>query len=446
MQNSNQDFVETISEQFQKYLKILSGTGIVLMLATAIALIWANSPLAHYYEELWHHTNFSIGLGNFKLEKHLIHWINDGLMAIFFFVVGIEIKREIVAGELNSLKKATLPIIAAVGGMVVPIIIFLLFGLEGESARGWGVPMATDIAFSIGVLALLGSRVPITVKVFLTALAIVDDLGAVMVIALFYTHTINWMFLLIGFALVIALFIYNRLNGYNLWIYTGLGLITWFLFLQSGVHATIAGVLVAFTIPVYPRIKSKEFILELKEQIQEYTNNKSCVRKGILSPNQYENVDRIGTLSRKVQSPLQFIEHDLSGWVNYLILPVFALANAGVDFYDDKRLAANDSINSLGMAIGVSLVVGKLIGISFFSWLSIKLKLVEKPKNMNLMTLIGVGLLGGIGFTMSTFIATLAFDDMNVLNTAKIGIFVGSLIAGISGYIILKLSLKKVKS
>lgn len=443
MEIKNQDKTITINNQLQKYLKVLSGTGILLMIASAIALIWANSPLAHYYEDLWHHTWFKIEFGSFKLEKHLIHWVNDGLMAIFFFIVGIEIKREIIAGELNSFKKASLPIFAAVGGMVMPIIIFLMFGLSGESSRGWGVPMATDIAFSLGVLAMLGSRVPISIKVFLTALAIVDDLGAVLVIAFFYTSYINWTFLLIGLGLVLGLFMYNRFRGYNLWIYTGIGFIIWYMFLKSGVHATIAGVLIAFTIPVYPKINSKEFIMDIKENITDYIKNINYSKKGILSASQFQNVEKIGLLSRKVQSPLQFIEHDLGGWVNYLILPVFAFANAGVNLYGNSGTVSDNSTSSLGMAIAVSLVVGKLLGIGLFSWFGIKIKVAEKPKSISWTTLIGVGLLGGIGFTMSTFIATLAFNDAGVLNIAKIGVFIGSITAGILGYLILRFSLDR---
>lgn len=433
----------TVNEQFQKYLNTLANTGIFLMIATVIALIWANSPFAHYYEELWHHTYFEIGFSNFNLDKHLIHWINDGLMAIFFFVVGLEIKRELVAGELNTVKKASLPFFAALGGMIVPIIIYLSFGLTGESSRGWGIPMATDIAFSIGVLAMLGSRVPISVKVFLTALAIVDDLGAVMVIAFFYTSSINWTYLIIALVLVAILFAYNKLQGYNLWTYTGFGLAIWVLFLGSGVHATIAGVLVAFTIPVYPKVRLKEFIPRIENSFQKYSDDLNKGNETVLNHTQFDAIAQVNSLSRKVQSPLQHIEHDLSRWVNYLILPIFALANAGVVLYDESAVAVDDSITMLGYSIATSLVLGKVIGIFLFTWLAVKLKLAAKPDNVSWTSFIGLGFLGGIGFTMSMFIATLAFDSSQVLNSAKIGIFAGSVLAGVVGYVILKISLKK---
>lgn len=435
-----------LTKTYIRFIDLFSDSGILLIIATVIALIWANSAWGEQYDHLWHHTYFSLGFEGFKLNKHLIHWINDGLMVIFFFLVGLEIKREILVGELKSLKRAALPIFGALGGMVVPVALYLMFGLEGEAAHGWGIPMATDIAFTIAVLAMLGSRVPISLKIFLTALAIVDDLGAVLVIAMFYTQSINWMFLAIALGLVAILFVLNRFNVQNLWAYTSIGFVIWLLFLSSGIHATIAGVIVAFLIPVHPKVQIDQFAHKIKLQADRFARAQSHHQPYMLTDRQIDSLDNLQRLTVKVQSPLQAIEHSLSKFVNYIILPLFALSNAGVHFYSAKGGDASGSVvSTVGIAIAVSLVFGKAIGISLFSWLAVKLNLAQKPEGTNWASFIGLGLLGGIGFTMSLFITTLAFQSADLINQAKIGIFVGSLIAGVAGYYLLKNSTSKAK-
>ncbi|PZX20309.1 NhaA family Na+:H+ antiporter [Breznakibacter xylanolyticus] len=432
-----------LGRSYEKFTSLFSGSGIMLMIATAIAVIWANSSYADSYHHLWHETHFTIGFDNFNLNKSLIHWINDALMAIFFFVVGLEIKRELVVGELNSVKRAVLPFFGALGGMLVPVLIFKLFGLQGEAGGGWGIAMATDIAFTIAVLALLGSKVPMSLKIFLTALAIIDDLGAVLVIAIFYTSTINWTFLLVSTLPMLFLYIMNRLNVQNVWPYTISGIIIWAMFLFSGIHATIAGVLVAFFIPVHPKVHFEHFVPRIRRQIKMFLKSNDP-NTFILTEHQLDAIGNLQHLSRKVQSPLQAMEHDLSRTVTYIILPLFALANAGVSFH---HTGGGDSsmFTALPIAIAVSLILGKCIGITFFSWLAVKIKLAHKPDGTNWMSFIGLGLLGGIGFTMSLFIATLAFQSEALIAQAKIGIFGGSIMAGALGFIVLKYTLKSKK-
>jgi Na+:H+ antiporter, NhaA family len=436
-----------LTKTYVRFLDLFSDSGILLIIATVIALLWANSAWGDQYDHLWHHTTFTLGFEGFKLEKHLIHWINDGLMVIFFFLVGLEIKREILVGELKSVKKASLPIFGALGGMLIPVLLYKMFGLEGEAAQGWGIPMATDIAFTVAVLAMLGSRVPLSLKIFLTALAIVDDLGAVFVIAIFYTQSINWMFLAIALGLVSILFIMNRLNIQNLWGYTSIGFAIWLLFLSSGIHATIAGVIVAFLIPVSPKVEIGQFAHKIKLQADRFARSNSHSQPYMLTEKQIDAIDNLQRLTIKVQSPLQAIEHNLSKFVNYIILPLFALSNAGVHFFSAKGGdPAGSVISAVGITIAVSLVFGKAIGISLFSWLAVKLNLAQKPEGTNWSSFIGLGLLGGIGFTMSLFITTLAFTSPELINQAKIGIFVGSLVAGIAGYFLLKISTKGVQT
>ncbi len=426
------------------FLRIMSNGGLLLMVTTLIALVWANSPWQDWYHQLFEKTHFSIGINGQVLDMHLLHWINDGLMAIFFFVVGLEIKREMMAGELNHIKIAALPLIAAFGGMVVPMFIYMMFGFDGEASRGWGISMATDIAFSIGILTMLGKRVPLSLKVFLTALAIVDDLGAVLVIAVFYTTQINWLFLIIALALVSVLIIANYLNIRFLWLYLSVGAIIWLLFLHSGVHATIAGVVVALTIPVRPSIDSEYFIHTIKKILGRFNLlSKDAHNNVVLSHEQIAAIDHIQSLSNEVQSPLQFAEHSMHKFINYVVLPLFALANAGivlVNFGSSDHQTAQ--FTTISVALAISLVLGKVIGISLFSWLAVFFRLAQKPKGASWMAIIGVSFLGGIGFTMSLFIASLAFPSAAILAEAKLGIFAGSLIAGTIGFFMLKRTLK----
>ncbi|MCU4165342.1 Na+/H+ antiporter NhaA [Carboxylicivirga caseinilyticus] len=444
---TNQDSKTKASNPFEEFISFLTSGSALLMLATFAAIIWAN--ISHEsYDHFWH-SLFTIESEIFDIRLGLQHWVNDGLMAIFFFVVGLEIKREFLAGELSSLKQASLPIFAAIGGMIIPIIFYFSFGFEGGAADGWGIPMATDIAFSLGVLALLGKRVPLALKVFLTALAIVDDLGAVLVIAIFYGGDLNWTYLMIAAGLLIILVIANLRNIQNLKLYTFVGFIIWYFFLMSGVdgpgsgiHCTIAGVLIAFTIPARPKVKVDEFVSRISSGLQRFSNTERSSNYRVLTDEQLYAINDVDYSVNKVQSPLQRLEHQFHGFIGVFVLPVFALSNAGVSLFTHE--GGEEVFTSLSLAIAFSLVFGKAIGITLFSWLAVRLGFAVKPKSSSWLSFLGLALLGGIGFTMSIFIASLGFSDApGLLNQAKIGIFVGSIIAGFAGYFILKVSLKK---
>jgi len=424
---------------FQKFVRIESFSGMLLFGATILALILANSPWAEDFHELW---QFELGVSTsgFELIKPLILWINDGLMAIFFFLIGLEIKRELLIGELNSVKKASFPLFAAIGGMLIPVLFYLALNKNPESASAWGVPMATDIAFSLAILTLLGKRVPLGLKVFLTAFAIVDDLGAVLVIAVVYSESIKWS--LIGIALVLLAILvflsYRKIHAKALRLV--FGIIIWYLFLKAGIHPTIAGVLLAFTVPIRQRIGIDTYYERLCEIVEDI-KVKDDGKPPLLTKDQIEGIDDLESWTEKVQSPLQQLEHRLHNWVAYLIMPLFAFSNAGVSFNSDTQL---DTF--LGGVIVISLVIGKLVGISFFSWLGIKLKLAELPEGVNFMQIMGTGLLAGVGFTMSIFVANLAFSGNDLLlDSAKAGILAGSFIAGLAGYLVLRFANKKAR-
>lgn len=432
-------FEKIILTPFQKFVKIESFSGIILFSATIIAIIWANSPLGHIYQYL---KNYELGFvtENFKLYKPLVLWVNDGLMTIFFFLIGLEIKRELLIGELNSPRKAAFPFFAALGGMVLPVSLFLLLNNNPNLSDGWGVPMATDIAFSLAILQLLGKRVPISLKVFLTAFAIIDDLGAVLVIALFYSTGIKWILLLYAAILFIVLAFLPRLGYYSKYAVLIIGIVIWYLFLKAGIHPTIAGVLLAFTVPIRQKINVRTFSDRLCEFSDELRDAVS-LRGPILSAEQLEKIDDIEEWTVKVQSPLQHLEHKLHNWVAYLIMPAFALANAGILFSQDMSL--NWQLSGI---IAVSLFAGKMAGIPLLSYLGLKLKLTSLPDDMNFKQVIGVAALAGVGFTMSIFIANLAFaNNPAYMDSAKVGIIAGSVISGLTGYMILRSSPERRK-
>jgi NhaA family Na+:H+ antiporter len=403
---------------------------------TVVALVWANSPWAEIYEHLWE-IPFNVGFGGFVLSKPLHAWINDGLMAVFFFAVGLELKREILVGELSSPRQAALPIAAALGGMLVPAGIYLLINRGAEGASGWGIPMATDIAFSLGVLTLLGKRVPLALKVFLVALAIADDIGAVLVIAFFYTSHISWMNLLVGTGFLIALLGANWAGVRHPLIYAILGIGgLWLAFLLSGVHATIGGVLAAFTIPARTRIDPKEFVVQSRELISDF-EGASGDGKGIwTNKDQQTALHVLENNCERVQTPLQRLEEGLHPWVTYLILPLFALANAGVPLRGDPIATLSHPV-TLGIVLG--LLMGKQVGITLFAFLAVKLRMAKLPDGVSWRHIYGVGLLGGIGFTMSLFISGLAFGESPLLIDSKLGILLASLAAGIGGWLFLRL-------
>lgn len=424
--------MERLMSPFREFLQQETSSGILLLSLTVIALLWANSPWRESYASIWN-TKLTIGYGGFELSKALILWINDGLMAIFFFVVGLEIKREVLIGELASFRKAILPVAAALGGMVVPALIYTFFNANGTGSSGWGIPMATDIAFALGVLALLGSRVPISLKIFLTAVAVVDDLGAVLIIAVFYTENIIWANLGIAALLMVALVVCNLLGVRNPLIYSILGVGLWLAFLKSGVHATIAGVLLAMTIPSKARINDKLFVKHSRSILTDF--ERADEGDDFLNETQRSALQTLEELTQNAEAPLQRLEHNLHPWVAFGIMPLFALANAGVTF-DDGFAAAVTSPVSLGVIFG--LLLGKQIGITAFSWVIVKSRLAELPKGVTWRHIYGVSWLGGIGFTMSLFISGLAFGESSLLTAAKAGILIVSLVAGVGGWLILK--------
>ncbi len=428
-----------ILSPFQKFVKIESFSGILLLVATVAALVWANSPFGESYQSLW---QYKIGFStkSFELNKPLILWINDGLMAIFFFLIGLEIKREFMIGELNSIKKISFPILGAVGGMCVPVLFFVVLNQTPETAKGWGVPMATDIAFSLAILKLLGNRVPLSLKLFLTAFAIVDDIGAVLVIAIFYSGSINITLLLVALILLGVLYALSFKGYYSKILNIILGIIIWVLFLKSGIHPTLAGILLAFSVPVRQKIKTVAFMGNLAN-ITKNIKQSAVSERPILSKEQIEHIDDLENWISQFQSPLQHLEHKLHDWVAYLIIPIFALANAGVLINNDIDLDT-----ALIRNIIICLVLGNSIGISFIILLAKKLRLIKVPTEISNRHIIGVSFLAGVGFTMAIFIARLAFkNDPIYIDSAKIGILIGSLISAVIGFTILRWKAKNEK-
>ncbi|HEY0604325.1 MAG TPA: Na+/H+ antiporter NhaA [Herpetosiphonaceae bacterium] len=417
----------------QKFINRSASSGIVLIVATVAALVVANSGLAQVYNDLLH-TEIGITVGPLVLREDLLHWINDGLMAIFFFLVGLEIKREVSVGELSELRAAALPIVAAIGGVVVPATIYMLFNVGRAGAHGWGVPMATDIAFALGCLTLLGNRIPFALKIFLTAVAIVDDLIAVLVIAFFYSGGINFVALGVGFVVLALLVLANIFGIRNFPLYIGLGLIVWVAFLESGVHATIAGVLIALTIPARNRIDGPTFVERVHRLVHEFQQGDLQPTPMLTDERQQSVVIELEELCEQVQAPLQKMEHSLHSWVSFLIMPIFALANAGVTL-SLGNLGGETLFVALGVIFG--LVLGKPIGLLGASWLAVRSGLAVLPPGVSWSHMTGAGILAGIGFTMSLFIASLGFGDPDLLSAAKFSILIASLIAGTVGFVFL---------
>jgi NhaA family Na+:H+ antiporter len=426
--------VEKVVRPFQAFADKASSGGILLIAATGVALLWANSPWGETYSELWQ-TRLTIGLDGFSLTKDLTHWINDGLMAVFFLVVGLEIKREILVGELSSPRRAALPIAAALGGAVAPAVIYVAINAGTEGASGWGIPMATDIAFALGVLALLGERAPIGLKVFLTALAIVDDIVAVTVIALFYTSDISWAALAVGAAFLLALVGANLAGVGKPLVYGLLGIGLWLAFLKSGVHATIAGVLLAMTVPASSFIDTGEFLNRSRGLLDHF---EQAGEKGenVLSNEERQAVlHALNDATEKLEPPLQEMEHALHPWVVFLIMPLFALVNAGVPLGEGLADALTSPV-ALGIVAG--LLLGKQLGVTLLAWLAVRTGVSELPEGISWRHVYGAGWLAGIGFTMSLFISDLAFASGSLLETAKLGILAASLIAGLVGWMVLR--------
>jgi len=413
--------------------------GFLLLACTVVALVWANSQWAGTYADVLHtYLGVSWGDASFKLSLH--HWINDGLMVVFFFVVGLEIKRELVVGELSSFDKAALPVAAAVGGMVVPALLFTAVNLGGEGARGWGIPMATDIAFSLGVLAMFGTRAPLGLKVFLTALAIADDLGAVAVIAIFYTERIEFAALAIAAVLLVGLFVAIRAGVRRRGILYLLIIGVWLAVFSSGVHATVAGILVAMVIPVRPRVDPHRFIDETEQRLERIKSMELSEVSLLSDREQLDIIDSIHTRAGEALPTGLVLEHFLHPVQVWLILPLFALANAGVAIGGDLTAIL---ASPLALGIFLGLVVGKPLGILLLSWVAVKSGRGALPGGMTWGQVFGAGCLAGIGFTMSLFITGLAFHDEILQSAAKVGILAASLASGVTGYVVLLRSLPR---
>lgn len=437
----------------RKTLRNYTQGGNILLVATGFALLFVNLPgCRDLYNSLWTH-EIALQVGAFNLFSHhgepmnIMQFINDALMAVFFFSVGLEIKREVLVGELRSFRQALLPIIAAVGGMVVPVLFFVLLSYGKPYAGGAAIPMATDIAFSLGVLAMLGGRVPLSLKIFLTTLAVVDDIGGIIVIAVFYSSHIN-MWMLAGAALLLGVLAFGgRMMIQSKLFYIGIGSIIWFMFMNAGIHPTIAGVLIAFCVPARPIFNPMKYIKTIRKNIGYFAaeNDNTLSRRTILDHDQLNWLKEIESASDKVISPLQDIEDSLHPIVNWLIVPLFAFANAGIYL---GGLELSSIVSGVSSAIIIGLVGGKFIGIFVFSWIAVKLKIASMPAEANWSMMASIALLGGIGFTVSLFIANLSFgtgDPMlsELLNEAKLGILVGSLLAGVLGWLILHVTLPK---
>jgi len=416
----------------RRFMQLEAASGLVLIGATAVALLWPNLPFGESYQEFWE-THLLIELGPIDFNESLRHVVNDALMTLFFFVVGLEIKRETRLGDLRDRSAAAGPAIAAVGGMVVPALIYFALNSSGDAARGWGIPMATDIAFALGVVALLGNRIPPRARVFLLAVAIVDDIGAIAVIAIFYTDDLAFGWLAVAFALFVVVYMAKHRNVRAMSFYWIIGALVWFAVFQSGVHATLAGVALGFLTPTHPFYGAREYDEKARATLGSYGNEEQSVMER-------EHVDHevleLANITRESVSPLTRLEEGLHPWTSFLIVPLFALANAGVRFVGiDIGEALKDSI-TIGVALG--LVLGKIVGITLAMYLAVRSGVARLSIGTTWSHIRGLAMLGGIGFTVSLFVTGLAFDDPAMADLAKIGIFAGSAIAGVTGYFLLR--------
>jgi Na+:H+ antiporter, NhaA family len=427
---------------FQQFLKKIVTGGVLLICSAAIALLWANLATSSYHH-FWH-TDLTFSIGSLSISKSMQHWIDEALMTLFFFTVGLEIKREILIGELAHWRRAILPIAAAAGGMIVPALIYLLFNINSpEASQGWGIPMATDIAFALAALSLISKRIPFGVKIFLSALAIVDDIGAVLVIAIFYTKTIYWQYLVVALAFLLALGIINLLNIKKTLPYAILGIGMWFVVLGSGIHATVAGVIVAFFIPAKGKYNTDTFIKEVNSYIRKITcPTGTCGHTILLDQTHLNAVQAIEVSCRHTLTPLQRLEHSLNSWVALIILPLFALANGGVVLGEIDMVAALTHPVTMGVSLG--LIIGKPIGIFLFTLLASKTMRAPLSKGVTWFHIGGASILAGIGFTMSIFISGLSFPDPNYLELSKFGIMIASMVSASLGLTVLYFSSRPV--
>jgi NhaA family Na+:H+ antiporter len=436
---SRKTIAERVTRPLQRFLAIEAASTILLVLATAIALVWANSPAGEGYAQLWS-TYLGVNLGPYAMKLSLGHWVNDGLMVIFFFLVGMEIKHELAHGELSTRERAMLPLFGALGGMVVPAGIYAAFHAGSPAAAGWGVPMATDIAFAVAALAVLGARVPSGLKVFLLALAIVDDLGAVSVIAIFYTQEISVPALAAagaGLALVVVL---QRAGFRSYGLYWILGIGVWFATHESGVHATIAGVVLGLLTPTKPATTEESLGGRTREAFKALLER---IGDGGPAGDRKHAAAELEQLSRASLSPLEFLSHKLHPWSAFVIMPIFALANAGVRL--EPETLGDPLGQRIAAAVALGLFVGKPVGITLVAWLAVRLRLAALPNGVGWGAIFGAGMLGGIGFTMALFITALAFADPAHAAASKVGVFVASLLATVAGVAILGRVLPRVR-
>jgi NhaA family Na+:H+ antiporter len=422
-----------------RFSQVEASSGIVLLVAAVVAIVWANSGFSETYFAILD-THLTITIGEFHFDESVLHLINDGLMAIFFFVVGLEIKREMVHGDLRDPRTATLPVMAGLGGMVVPALVYVAFNAGTAAGHGWGIPMATDIAFAIGVVALLGSRVPSGAKLFLLTLAIADDIGAISVIAIFYTSDLDLGFLAWAIGGLFILWVANKVKIRALIFYIPMAFVIWYLTLESGVHATLAGVALGFLTPATAYFTPPQFDARARSILDQFPMEQDSPTAQEYSD--YEVVQMIQTAQESI-SPLSRLEHNLVVWSSYVIVPLFALANAGVDFRGTSIAEAATSAVALGVALG--LVVGKMVGITLFTVAAVRLGAGRLPPGTTWRHIVGLSAVAGIGFTVSLFVAGLAFSDPLFVDQAKLGIFIGSLVAGVIGSLVL-LSVKKTST
>jgi NhaA family Na+:H+ antiporter len=418
---------------FQRFFRTETIGGLILLLFGLAALGLANSPLADGYEELWQ-TPLTVGIVDHSLSLTLHQWINDGLMAVFFLLVGLEIKRELLVGELASVKSAALPIACAVGGMVVPAAIYVAFNGTGLGSHGWGIPMATDIAFALGALALVAPRAPISARVFLTALAIVDDMGAVLVIAFFYSGGLAWGALGVAALMILTLIGFNAMGVRHLWPYLLVGAVLWYFVHESGIHATVAGVVLAFTIPTHTRINATQFSQQARALLDRFDQTETGDLVVLTSKGQQETLFALDHANQGVTAPMLRLEHVLHNFSAFVVMPLFAFANAGV------KIGGPIEHGAIALGVLAGLIIGKPLGIIAAAFISIKVGFGQLPAGIGWPSLLGIAVLAGIGFTMSLFISMLAFSDAALVDAAKLGILAGSLLAGIAGATILKLA------
>lgn len=419
-----------------RFTQIEASSGSILLIAALVALIWANAPFGETYKEFWE-THLHLEIGPIHFEESLKHIVNDALMVIFFFVVGLEIKRELVVGELRDPKKAALPAIAALGGMLLPAAIYVSFvaGQGGEALNGWAIPMATDIAFSVGVISLLGSRVSTGAKLFLLALAIADDIGAILVIAVAYTEDLSLGWLAAGIIGLVLIYIAQRVGIRSMLFYGVAGFIVWFFVFESGVHATLAGVALGLMTPVYPLYSEEDYYRRSSWILGRFEMNRAA-------PNHRERLDydamQMAAVARESIAPLDRLEHALTPWSSFVVVPLFALANAGVRFADFEEGIGGAITSPVALGVALGLMLGKLFGISIATWIAVRLGLGKLPSRTGWTQVIGLAGLAGIGFTVSLFVTELAFIDSGLADSAKIGIFIGSFTAGVLGFTVLR--------